>query len=102
MRDSLMITPSQTIGPFYAFCLTPNGYDFPMLATGSLATGDALGERITVNGQVLDGNADPVYDAMIEIWQPDGEGRFSGHPELKNSKFKGFGRTTCDEAGRFK
>ncbi len=102
MTKPLTITPSQTIGPFYAFCLTRAGYDSPILATGSLVTDDAVGERITIKGQVFDGNDAPVPDSMIEIWQADGEGRFAGyHPALKNSKFKGFGRTPCDDGGRF-
>ena len=98
----LTITPSQTVGPFYAYCLTPIGYDFNALAGSSLATDDAVGKRITVRGQLLDGDAAPVPDGMIEIWQPDGEGRFAGHhPALDKSTFKGFGRANCDDAGFF-
>jgi len=98
----LTITPSQTVGPFYAYCLAPIGYDFSPLASQSLATADAVGTRITIKGLLLDGAGEPVPDGLIEIWQPDGEGRFAGHhPALKHSEFKGFGRTLCDDAGDF-
>ncbi|MBB6469098.1 protocatechuate 3,4-dioxygenase alpha subunit [Aminobacter lissarensis] len=97
-----IITPSQTVGPFYAYCLTPFEYDFPPLASGILATDDAVGARVIIKGRLLDGDGAPVPDGMIEVWQPDGEGRFAGqHPALKNSKFTGFGRTACDEQGWF-
>ena len=102
LERPLTITPSQTVGPFYAYCLTPTGYDFPPLAQSTLATEDAVGKRITLRGQVLDGDAAPVPDGMIEIWQPDGEGRFAGHhAALEYSSFKGFGRANCDDSGFF-
>jgi protocatechuate 3,4-dioxygenase alpha subunit len=96
------ITPSQTVGPFYAYCLTPTAYNFPALSSNMLATEDAVGRRITVAGHIYDGDGEPVPDGLVEIWQADGEGRYAGHhPALKNSLFKGFGRTECDANGRF-
>ena len=96
------ITPSQTVGPFYAYCLSPVNYKFRMLASNSLVTKDVEGKHITLRGTVLDGDGLPVPDALIEIWQPDGLGRFSGHhPLLKTAEFKGFGRAMCDALGLF-
>ena len=62
-------TPSQTIGPFFAYGLTPEQYGFPFtqIASGRI---EAQGETIKITGQVLDGNGDPVIDALVEIWQP--------------------------------
>lgn len=89
-------TPSQTVGPFFAYGLTPEQYGYPLasIAGPKLAEGASGGERIRIEGQVLDGNAEPVSDALLEIWQADREGRF---PQLTdgrrpNSVFTGFGR----------
>jgi protocatechuate 3,4-dioxygenase, alpha subunit len=97
------ITPSQTVGPYFAYCLTPREYDGRELATGDLITQDAVGARIRIDGVVYDGDGAPVPDAFVEIWQADGEGRYA-HPKgglPGNAEFKGFGRTECDGAGRF-
>lgn len=62
-------TPSQTVGPFFAYGLTPElyGYPFKQIASGRI---EAQGEKIKITGQVLDGNRNPVVDALVEIWQP--------------------------------
>jgi len=99
-RRRSVITPSQTVGPFFSFCLAPR--DRPGIASARLVTPDAVGTRITIEGRVLDGNDAPVPDALIEIWQADGEGRFAGfHRAWAASSFTGFGRATCDNEGRF-
>src|SRR5580704_8756453 len=62
-----MTTPSQTIGPFFHLCLTPES------GLGSLE-----GERIRLVCRILDGDGTPVDDAMIEIWQVDAVGEHGG------------------------
>lgn len=100
---ALRITPSQTVGPFFAYALTPSGrYALTDLATGDLTSNDAVGARIRVEGRVLDGDGMAVADAMIELWQADGGGRYPGRdPALSNSRFTGFGRAATDQDGRF-
>jgi protocatechuate 3,4-dioxygenase alpha subunit len=100
-------TPSQTVGPFFAYGLTPEqyGYPFRALAGATLVNEDTPGERIRIVGRVLDGEGKPVPDAMLEIWQADGEGRYA-HPadgRGSNVRFKGFGRcgTGTDPEHRF-
>ncbi len=100
------LTPSQTVGPWFAYGLVPNKeYDWSDLATGNLVTPDAAGERIAIEGRVLDGDGAPMKDAMIEIWQADAQGRYA-HPRdsraLPNSSFKGFGRVGTSEAGHYR
>jgi protocatechuate 3,4-dioxygenase alpha subunit len=97
------ITPSQTAGPYFAYAQTPAGrYAISDLATNDLVTEDAVGERITIAGRVIDGDGELVTDAMLEIWQADGEGRYPGaDPALSNARFKGFGRVECDAEGRY-
>ncbi|MEX0752499.1 MAG: protocatechuate 3,4-dioxygenase subunit alpha [Xanthobacteraceae bacterium] len=98
------ITPSQTVGPFFAYGLDPKDkYDWVQSVGNDLVTPDASGERIRIEGRVLDGDGAPVNDAMIEIWQADAVGRYA-HPADKrrpNAKFTGFGRTGTDVQGAF-
>jgi protocatechuate 3,4-dioxygenase, alpha subunit len=98
------ITPSQTVGPFFAPALTP-GKDYPWHQPigNDLITPDASGQRIRIEGRVFDGDGAPVNDSMIEIWQADAAGRYA-HPADKqrpNAKFIGFGRAGTDAHGRF-
>ena len=48
------LTPSQTVGPFFAYGLTPNGkYNWNDAFTNNLITADTSGERIRVEGRVF-------------------------------------------------
>lgn len=90
-------TPSQTVGPYFAYGLTGPQYGYPhtAVADGRVATPDADGERIRIEGRVFDGDGKPIADALIEIWQADGRGRYAGmagDAAGSNSRFKGFGR----------
>lgn len=97
------LTPSQTVGPFFAFGLTPNrNYAWVDTFSNNLVTPDAAGERIRIEGRVTDADGAPINDAMIEIWQADAQGRYA-HPRdsraLPNAAFKGFGRAGTDADG---
>ncbi|PTM40184.1 protocatechuate 3,4-dioxygenase subunit alpha [Bosea sp. 124] len=94
----LGITPSQTIGPFFAYALTPRAYGGPELATEQIAAEGVAGERIRIEGVVYDGDGAPVGDAMIEIWQADAQGRFHA---AGNAGFTGFGRAETTAEGAF-
>jgi protocatechuate 3,4-dioxygenase alpha subunit len=99
------ITPSQTVGPFFKYGLTPDGkYGWNDAFTNSLVTADASGERIRIEGRVFDGDGQPVSDCMLEIWQADAQGRFSDSKDkraLPNSAFRGFGRCGTDANGDY-
>jgi protocatechuate 3,4-dioxygenase alpha subunit len=99
------ITPSQTVGPYFKYGLTPNGeYAWNDAFTNNLITPDVSGERIRVEGTVFDGDGVPVPDCMLEIWQADAQGRFSDPQDaraLPNSSFKGFGRAGSDAKGGY-
>jgi len=99
------ITPSQTVGPFFKYGLTPQGqYAWDDAFTSNLVTPDASGERIRVEGRVFDGDGQPVPDAMLEIWQADAQGRFADPQDkraLPNATFKGFGRCGTDANGAY-
>ena len=99
------ITPSQTVGPFYAYGLTPDGaYDWNDAFGNNLVTPDASGERIRVEGRVFDGDGQPVPDAMLEIWQADAQGRLNDPQDkraLPNASFRGFGRCGTNPNGEY-
>ena len=95
-KEDLKQTPSQTVGPYFAYGLTPEqyGYEYKQLAGNDLGEDDSGGERIIIRGQVFDGNGETVRDAMLELWQADSQGRYA-HPEDRrgsNTGFQGFGR----------
>jgi protocatechuate 3,4-dioxygenase, alpha subunit len=96
----LIPTGSQTAGPFFRF-----GLDHP--EWGDLtAGGQAQGEKIRIEGRILDGDKAPLPDALVEIWQANAAGRYA-HPEDQQAKaldphFRGFGRCATDQAGRFR
>ncbi|NKC12012.1 MAG: protocatechuate 3,4-dioxygenase subunit alpha [Gammaproteobacteria bacterium] len=89
-------TPSQTVGPFFAYSLTAEqyGYQFKSVAGAALAGAGTEGLSIRIEGRIFDGAGEPVNDAMVEIWQADAQGRYA-HPAAQrssNAEFTGFGR----------
>ena len=102
-------TPSQTVGPYFAFGLASEQYGYQQflssLATSDMAPPEVEGPRIRVEGQVFDGTGAVVSDALIEIWQADSLGRYAhpADPRGSNSNFRGFGRcgTGTDSAKKF-
>jgi protocatechuate 3,4-dioxygenase alpha subunit len=107
------LTPSQTVGPYYAYGLTPKGrakwdpngaYSWKETIGDNLVTPDVVGDRIRIMGAIYDGDGLPIPDAMLEIWQADGLGRYSNEPgnrSRSNAAFKGHGRSACDQDGVF-
>lgn len=100
-------TPSQTVGPYFAYGLTATqyGYDFDQPFDQTVALDGARGERILLEGRVIDGDGHPIFDAMVEIGQVDGEGRYpASTDEATAMGFRGFGRagTGTDAENRFR
>jgi protocatechuate 3,4-dioxygenase alpha subunit len=103
---ALKQTPSQTVGPYFAYGLCPEQYRFDLksLFTPAIADHDAAGEPITIVGQVFDGDGKPVGDAMLEMSQVDSEGRYpASAAQARASGFRGFARvgTGTDPHQRF-
>src|ERR1700691_4767622 len=97
---SLPATTSQTVGPYFDI-------GFEWLNRDNLVGEGVSGERVTIQGRVVDGDGISVPDAVLEIWQANAHGKYD-HPEDTQDKplepgFKGYGRvpTTADGMFRF-
>ncbi|HJS38641.1 MAG TPA: protocatechuate 3,4-dioxygenase subunit alpha [Burkholderiales bacterium] len=96
---SLYASGSQTVGPYLHIGLT-------WLNTDRIARPGVKGERVVIQGRVLDGAGVGVNDALVEIWQANAAGKYA-HPEDQQKKalekgFRGFGRVPTDAKGRFR
>jgi protocatechuate 3,4-dioxygenase alpha subunit len=109
---TLPVTPSQTIGPFFAVAL--------IWADGADVVPEDAPGAVRIGGRVLDGAGDPVPDALVETWQADPAGCFA-HPDDPRGPmggswgqppgwspggsgaggFRGFGRSATDAEGRW-
>ena len=96
-------TPSQTAGPYVHIGLAPGaaGFDIYREELGwDIAGPNARGERIRVEGLVIDGTGSPVKDVMLEAWQANSEGHYA-HPEGGGNVeegFRGWGRVITNFA----
>ncbi len=86
---SLQASTSQTVGPYLHIGLT-------WLIIENLAAARIPGERVTIEGRVVDGDGKPVNDAAVEIWQADSRGRYG------SKSFRGFGRSATNEKGMYR
>lgn len=101
--SELKETASQTAGPYVHIGLAPKaaGFDiFEKNFTNVLAGPETQGERIRIEGRVIDGSGTPVRDVLIEIWQANAAGKYN-HPADRQEKpldrdFRGWGRACSD------
>ncbi|NIY76720.1 protocatechuate 3,4-dioxygenase subunit alpha [Thalassospira sp. HF15] len=102
--DYLKETASQTAGPYVHIGLIPKqaGFDiFENNFTNILADENTRGERIIIEGRVIDGTGTPLRDALLEIWQANADGRYNNELDRQTSgkiddDFRGWGRTGTD------
>lgn len=99
-------TPSQTVGPFFAYALTPEPYGRQGIAGNVMAGDDTQGDVVRVEGRVIDGDGQPVPDALVEVWQANAAGRYRHADDPRDDvpvddAFTGFGRSGTDANGRF-
>jgi len=96
---SLYATGNQTVGPYLYIGLS-------WLTTPRMARSGTPGERVTIEGRLLDGDGVGVADGLIEIWQANASGKYA-HPEDTQKKptvrgFRGFGRIPTNGRGAFR
>jgi protocatechuate 3,4-dioxygenase, alpha subunit len=94
-------TPSQTAGPYVHIGLAPGaaGFDIYERELGwDIAGPNAAGQRIRVEGLVIDGTGSPIKDVLLEAWQANAAGHYA-HPEgggKVEDGFRGWGRVITD------
>lgn len=94
-------TASQTAGPYVHIGLAPGaaGFDIYRQELGFDITGpNAKGEKIRVEGIVIDGMDSPIKDVLLEVWQANADGHYA-HPEgggPVEEGFRGWGRVITD------
>jgi protocatechuate 3,4-dioxygenase alpha subunit len=96
---SLPQTPAQTVGPFFHHALMRDGVE-------DLDPDGVAGTPVVIEGTVRDGDGQPVTDAMVEVWQADGGGRYrhpvDGRSSDVPSAFIGFGRVASSGDGSYR
>ena len=93
---ALAITPGQTIGPFFGYALPYPG--------GDLLVPEHHPDAVRLHGTVTDGDGQPVPDALLEIWQSDGDAQVGQQPgslHRDGYTFTGWGRAATDPAGHY-
>ena len=80
----MSITPAQTVGPYFSIGLPWD--DGPTV----VPDGD-----VWIRGTVLDGEREPIPDALLETWQADPSGVYGA------DDFRGFGRAPTNERGEY-
>lgn len=96
---SLRGSTSQTIGPYLRIGLE-------WMQIEDLAPEGVAGERVRIEGQVIDGDGKPVNDAAVELWQANSHGRYASPEDTQDkpldARFRGYGRSLTDAEGRFR
>ena len=99
-----VVTPSQTIGPFFALGLVGSHEDD--LACMHPGGARAAGTPIVVCGRVSDENGSPARKALIEVWQANHWGKYEHPDDVTDAQldpnFKGWGRMLTDTEGRYR
>ena len=100
MSGASSLTPFSTVGPFFKLLVRHQPE-----AAATLTSETTRGERITIEGTLLDGAGTPIDDGLIEIWQADADGCYP-HPEdpragSADASFAGFGRVATGTPGTF-
>jgi protocatechuate 3,4-dioxygenase, alpha subunit len=98
--NTTLLTSSQTVGPFFAPALLRHD-----AVRQVLVQPETVGERIRIEGHVLDGDRLPIPDALVEIWQANAQGCYH-HPKDQgpaplDPSFLGFGRSGTENEGAY-
>ncbi|MBI1415698.1 MAG: protocatechuate 3,4-dioxygenase subunit beta [Limimaricola sp.] len=101
---SLQNSASEITGPVFGHADVDPG-DRDLLTNYAQPGQGPIGERIILHGRVLDENARPVPNTLVEIWQANAGGRYR-HPKDTyfapiDPNFGGCGRALTDENGYY-
>ncbi len=97
-------TSSQTAGPYVHIGLTPDHvgiHVYEKTFGNMLAAADTPGERIRIEGLIIDGAGAVVKDGVVELRQADALGRHA-NSDAGGAHFRGWARSITDlETGLF-
>ena len=104
-QEPLVIIPhtcSELTGPVYPYGrLQTIDHDLTRQHAG-----EPLGERIIVEGRVLDEDGRPIPNTLVEIWQANAAGRYAHkvdqHAAPLDPNFSGAGRVLTDDHGGYR
>lgn len=101
---SLQNSVSEITGPVFDHAdIDP--IDNDLLSNYAQPDQSPIGERIIIHGRVLDENARPVPNTLVEIWQANAGGRYRHKKDTYlapiDPNFGGCGRTMTDENGYY-
>jgi len=96
---ALPSTVSQTVGPYFHIGLS-------WMFSDRVADAGVEGRPIAIQGRLLDGDRQPVPDALIEVWQADANGKYA-HPDDEQERrvtpgFRGYARVPTNDEGAFR
>ena len=101
---SLENTVSEITGPRFGHSDIAEG-DNDLLTNYAAAGESAIGERIILHGRVLDQDAKPVRNTLVEVWQANAGGRYrhkkDNYLAPMDPNFGGCGRTLTDDDGYY-
>ncbi len=101
---SLQNTVSEITGPVFGQNDIDAG-DNDLLTNYAQPGDSPIGERIILHGRVLDENAKPVPNTLIEVWQANAGGRYRHKNDTYfapiDPNFGGCGRALTDENGYY-
>ncbi|HXY33107.1 MAG TPA: protocatechuate 3,4-dioxygenase [Planctomycetaceae bacterium] len=99
--DELSRTPSLTEGPFYPPKLPLDTDNDLLIINDNIMP--AIGEVTHLSGRVLSQSGEPLRNAVVEIWQCDGNGVYIAQEDAdgRDSNFQGFGRFLTGSSGEY-
>ncbi|MGH9090806.1 MAG: protocatechuate 3,4-dioxygenase subunit beta [Acidimicrobiales bacterium] len=104
LRDLLVLPPSEADGTGPVFGHGAVGPDDHDLTVGH--AGEPQGQRIVLEGRLVDRRGRPVAGQLVELWQANAAGRYrhdgDGHPAPLDSNFTGYGRCRTGDHGWYR
>jgi len=102
MAEELALTPRQTEGPFYPNNL-PLDTDNDLIVLNDSLT-PAVGAVTHLSGRIVSASGAPIRNALVEIWQVDGNGVYLHTADthaVRDRNFQGFGRFLTGSSGEY-
>lgn len=100
--EELFRTPAQTEGPFYPDKLPLDTDNDLLIVNDGITPG--IGEVSHLSGRILDAKGQPIRNALVEIWQCDGQGVYLHTRDThaaRDKHFQGFGRFMTASTGEY-